>query len=136
MKKILVLKTSMDGTMFRLFDELQGKHIDCLIQSSEMNKYQKKFPNINFIDIENEGFYELTPHVLRQATKERYDEIYITFSGVVGHHYGNVIEVLDLLRFKKAFFYNCNGERVNIPRQNLLRDWLCREFISFIQFVH
>ena len=134
MKRILVFKTSSDSTMYRLFEEIIDGEIDCLIQSSQIRRYEGKYQNINFIDIKNEGFYDLPSAVLKEITKIKYDEIYITFSGTIGHNYGNVIEILQQTSFEKAFFYNCDGNRTSIPKPNVLKDSLCRVFIWIVQF--
>lgn len=127
---ILVFKTSSDTTMFKLLEEIRGNNIDCFIQSSEIKRYADRYNNVNFIDIQGEGFYNISESIYNFISEKIYDEIYITFSGYVGHNYGNIIEILQKIRFRKAYFYNCDGERTCIPKQNVIKDFLCKVFID------
>ncbi len=132
MSGILIFKTSTDGTMKRLFEELGKKDIDCLIQSSQMQRYQAEYPYINFIDIRKEGFYDLSPEVKERISSKTYDKVYVTFSGIKGHNYGNIMELVSGVNCKSAFFYNCNGDKVEIPKKNFIKDVLCRLYIKWI----
>ena len=136
MNKILAFKTSTDATIKRLFQELGQEDIDCLIQSSQLNRYQEEYPVINFIDIQQEGFYDLPFEVIGKISSKTYDQIYVTFSGIKGHNYGNVMELVDKVAFKKAFFYNCNGDKIEIPKKNRLKDSICRIYIGWIGFIY
>lgn len=136
MEKILVFKTSADATIKRLFHELESRDIDCLIQSSQIARYKEEYPYVNFIDICQEGFYDLPGKVTEMISKKRYDQVYVTFSGIKGHNYGNVMELVSKVHFKKAFFYNCNGDRTEIPEQNVIKDRLCRVFIALVSFMY
>ena len=136
MNKILVFKTSTDATVKRLFQELGEEEIDCLIQSSQIDRYQAEYPHINFIDICQEGFYDLPAKVLEQVSEEKYNELYVTFSGIKGHNYGNVMELVDEMEFRCGFFYNCDGERVEIPKRNRIKDIICRIYIGWIGFIY
>ncbi len=31
-----------------------------------------------------------------------YDQVYVTFSGIKGHNYGNIMELLDKINYKKS----------------------------------
>lgn len=136
MEKILVFKTSTDATVKRLFVDLGKAHIDCFIQTSQIDRYKAEYPYINFIDICQEGFYDLPPEVVHLMRKKIYGQVYVTFSGVNGHNYGNVMELVDKVNFKSAFFYNCNGDRVEIPKKNVIKDMLCRLYIKWIGFCY
>lgn len=136
MEKILVLKTAADATMKRLFHELKNEDIDCLIQSSQIVRYREEYPYINFIDICREGFYDLPAEIIKIISEKSYDQLYVTFSGIKGHNYGNVMELVNNVRFQKAFFYNCNGNKTEIPQQNVVKDMLCRVYIAFVSFVY
>lgn len=136
MEKILVFKTAADATMRRLFHDLKNRSVDCLIQSSQIARYREEYPYINFIDICQEGFYDLPAEVIRMISEKKYDQVYVTFSGIKGHNYGNVMELLIKVHFKKAFFYNCNGDRTEIPEQNMIIDKLCRVYIAFVSFLY
>jgi len=134
MAYVLVLKTSSDRTMEQLFRELDGKKVDCLIQSSQFARYKEKYPSVHFIDICQEGFYDLSINITKAIVEKEYDQLYVTLSGIKGHNYGNVMELVSKVRFKKAFFYNCNGDKVEIPVPNVIKDKLCRVYIAVVSF--
>ena len=133
---ILIFKTSVDATMKRLFQELGGQDIDCLIQSSQVGRYKAQYPYINFIDICQESFYDLPAEVTDKIVSKTYDKVFVTFSGINGHNYGNVMETVSRVRFKRAFFYNCNGDKIRLPRRNPVRDALCRLYIRWTGFIY
>jgi len=136
LEKILVFKTAADATMKRLFHDLKRQDIDCLIQSSQVARYRVEYPSIHFIDICQEGFYDLPVEVIKTISEKSYDQLYVTFSGIKGHNYGNVMELVSKVHFKKAFFYNCNGDKAEIPEPNLVKDKLCRAYIAVVSFVY
>ena len=136
MEKILVFRTSTDTTIKKLFQELDGKDIDCLIQESQVDRYRTEYPYVNFIDICQEGFYDLPAKVINMISRQTYDQVYITFSDKEGYHYGNVLEVLERVNYKSAYFYNCNGDRMEIPGKNVIKDTLCRIYIGFTGFIY
>lgn len=135
-KRILVFRTASDATMRRMFDELRNGDIDCLIQSSQIARYREEYPYVNFIDICQEGFYDLPSAVIGRISEKNYDQLYVTFSGIKGHNYGNVMELVSKVHFKKAFFYNGNGDRIEIPEQNVMKDRLCRAYIALVSFMY
>lgn len=135
MEKILVFRTSADRTIQKLFHELDqtgDMNIDCLIQSSKVQKYKEEFPNINFIDIEGEKFENLSSEIMKMISKKVYDRLYITLTGVNAYNFWNVMKIVSHVHFKKGFFYNCNGEKTKIPRENIIKDTLCRLYIKLI----
>lgn len=136
MEKILVFKTSTDATVKRLFQELGKKSIDCLIQSSQIDRYRAEYPDINFIDICQEGFYDLPSKMIEELSERTYDQLYITFTGIKGHNYGNVMELVNEMNFKSGFFYNCNGDKVEIPKRNIIKDTICKLYIGWIGFIY
>lgn len=136
---ILVLKTSTDVTIQKLFMEINEKEnmvIDCLIQHNQVNKYKKEYPDINFIDICQERFESLPIEVVDVVSEKIYDQMYITLSGKNGYDFWNVISLASKIRFKNAFFYNCNGEKYKIPRENIIKDVLCRLYFKWINFIY
>lgn len=135
MEKILIFRTSTDATMQKLLKELGKKDIDCLIQSSQIGKYQVEYPYINFIDICQERFENLSREVMSLISNKKYDQLYVTLSGVNGYNFWNVIELVGRVHFKKAFFYNCNGKKTKIPQKNIIRDTLCRLYIKLIELI-
>lgn len=137
--KILVMKTSTDTTVQRLFEELdkiENKELECLIQHSQVERYQKMYPYINFIDIRRERFENLPIYVINKISKKRYDKLFITFSGVHGYNFWNVMELVSGIHFRQAFFYNCNGEKLQIPKKRILKDLLCKAYINWIIFIN
>lgn len=136
MSNILVFGTSEKETIDRLIQELKNKDIDCLIQSGQIARYREEYPYINFIDICQDGFYNLPSAVIGRISEKNYDQLYVTFSGIKGHNYGNVMELVNKVHFKKAFFYNCNGDRTEIPEQNVIKDRLCRAYIALVSFIY
>jgi len=136
MSNILIFRTSADETVERLIGELGEKNIDCLIQSSQITRYREKYPYIDFIDICQEGFYDLPDKVIKKIAETKYDQLYVTFSGIKGHNYGNVMGLVSKVHYKNAFFYNCNGEMKEIPRQNVIKDLCCRAYIEFVSLLY
>ena len=132
----MIFKTSADATLNKLLYELGETDIECLIPSSQIAQYQKKYPYIHFIDICQEGFYDLPVKLIKAISEKSYDQVYVTFSGVRGHHYGNVMELVSKVHFKKAFFYNCNGDKTEISRHNVIKDRLCSAYIAFVSFMY
>lgn len=134
MSSILIFKTSVDATVKRLIHELGEQEIDCLIQSSQVEKYEAEYPYINFIDILQESFYDLTREVTDRIVSKKYDKVFVTFSGINGHNYGNIMELVSKVNFKSAFFYNCDGDKTEIPRYKPLKDVICRLYIKWVGF--
>ena len=136
MKKILVLKTSTDATMHRLFEEIKDNEISCLIQPSQIERYVKMYPDIKFINIQKEGFYDLSREVMLNIDEVLFDELYVTYSGMGAFNYGNVMEIVERINRKKTFFYNGNGDRVEIPVFGKMKELLCRVFIKICELVY
>lgn len=137
--RVLVLKTSADMTMQKLLNELcndTNKQIDCLIQSSLIRRYQKEYPHINFIDICKERFDNIPPDVMSMVMKKKYDQLYITLSGINAYNFWNVMELVSKIRYKKAFFYNCNGVKMKIPRKSIIKDTFCKWYINWLRFIY
>lgn len=137
--KIVILKTSDDKTMKKLFDELDkhdDKEIDCFIQNSQLEKYRNEYPYVNFIGIGQERFENLMEEVTDKMCKKKYDQLYITLSGISGYNFWNVVSVAKMIRFKEAFFYNCNGERMQIPKKSVVKDTLGKLYIQYINYIY
>lgn len=135
MENILIFKTSTDVTIQKLFHELAGeenKDIDCLIQHSHVKRYQEEYPYINFIDIQGERFENLSLEIMEKISKKLYDMVYVTLTGTNAYGFWNVISIVSKVRFKKGFFYNCNGEKMEIPRKNIVKDTICRLYIKWV----
>ena len=135
--KVLVFRTSSDDTMRHLFMELGDEHaIDCLIQSSQFEQYRMQYPKINFIDIQQEVFVDLSKTLLDAISEKQYDRIYVTVSGVVAHNYGNVMQILACLKSRSSFFYNCHGKQIEIPQRNLWKDTFWSLYIHIVEWVY
>lgn len=136
--KILVIKASTDTTVQRLFgelDKIENKEMECLIQHSQFDRYQKMYPYINFVDIRKERFENLPICVINKISKKRYDKLFVTLTGVHVYHFWNVMELVNRIHFRQAFFYNCNGEKLQIPKKRILKDLLCKAYINWIIFI-
>lgn len=135
---VLIFKTSTDSTMNMLLEELKDSDydIDCLIQTSQVERYKALYPRVNFIDIQAKGFYDLPSDVMDKVGQRKYDQLYVTLSGVAGHNYGNVMSIVSKIVYKEAFFYNCNGEKITIPSPNFLKDFICRVYIGFLDLIY
>lgn len=138
MERVLVFKTSSDYVFENLLDNLSDskKKIECLVPSSKLVKYQEKYVYMRFIDIKKEGFYDLSKEIIEYLCQKEYEEIYITFSGVTGHNYGNVMDVVSKLKYHKGYFYNCNGNRVEFNKSNMLIDFLCNCYIGLMRKIY
>lgn len=134
-EQILIFRTSTDATIQKLIREIWevgNKEIECLIQSSQIKRYGEEYPDIKFIDINGERFEELPLAVMNRITKKKYDRLYITLSGVKGYHFDNVVKIVSKIRVKYAFFYNCNGEKIRIPKKKRIIDRLIGLYIKLV----
>lgn len=132
MEKVLILRTSTDATIRKLIKELretERNEIYCMVQSSQFQRYEEDYPDIKFIDICGERFEDLPLDVVDSIRSKRYSSLYITLTGEKAYNFWNVIEIVSKVRFKRGFFYNCNGQMTEIPRKNILRDTVCRLYM-------
>lgn len=134
LKRIIVLRTSTDDIMCRLFEEIKDNEIFCMIASSQIDRYREMYPNIKFIDIQRERFYDLPPEVLSNVNRMTFNELYVTLPDIVGYYYENVMAVVDRINWRKAFFYNCNGDRVEIPGK--MRSFIYRVYIRICELIY
>ena len=138
MEKVLIFKTASDNVMNQLFDKVSNENaeIDCLIQNSLIEQYKEKYENINFINIYKEGFYNVSSDVIDPIKSVCYNKIFIPLTGAHGHNFGNIIDIITQLSFKNGYFYNCNGELIEIPQYGFWQDWLCRCYIRLIGLIY
>ncbi len=135
MSSVLVLKTSGDETMERLFAALGNEHeIDCLLPSDQVDKYCSLYPKIHFIDIQQDGFYELKDGLPVDIEKKQYDRLYVTLTGKTGYHFENVLQFVKKIRSRYACFYNSDGEELVIPPPNFMKDFFWRAYIMIINW--
>lgn len=130
-KKVIVFSTSNDSTLIKLFNELSANksNISCLMQTSRIKKFESLFPEILFVDICEEAFYSIDDAALLRVNKEYYDELYVTFSGKHACNYGNVLSIVEQCSYRIGYFYNCDGERVEIVRNTRIVDFFLGIFI-------
>lgn len=138
LKEIIVFSTSNDSTLIKLLNKLleEESNVSCLIQSSRKGKYQSLFPTIYFIDIRGEAFYSIDNDALLGISKVHYDELYVTFSGKHACNYGNVLSIVEQCSYKDGYFFNCDGERVEIVRNTRIVDFFIGIFISFANCIY
>lgn len=138
MDKVLVFKTASDAIMERLFTELQAKECEkiCLIQTSLKDIFQKKYPEISFIDIQKEGFYEIKSEVLQPVQKMKLDRIYIPTTGVRATNFGNIMELCNKFCYEELIFYNSNGEESIVRKKGAFVEWLIKIYIGLIELLY
>ena len=138
MDKVLVFKTASDAIMERLFTELQSKECEkiCLIQTSLKEIFQKKYPEISFIDIKKEGFYDISDEVLQSVEETKLDKIYIPTTGVRATNFGNIMEICNKLCYKELIFYNSNGEESVVKKKGVFIEWLINIYIRLIELLY
>lgn len=138
MNNILIFKTASDVVLKKLFIELKNKEAKkyCLIQSSLINNFQKEYKDVEFIDIQQEGFYNISDNVLEVIQNILFTEIYIPTTGPRAMNFGNILEIVCSLNYKKIIFYNCNGERNIIKKKSQLEEKLIRLYINLINLIY
>lgn len=138
MEKVLIFKTASDAIMERLFTELQSKECEkiCLIQTSLKDIFQKKYPEISFIDIQKEGFYDIPNEVMQPIQETKLDKIYIPTTGVRATNFGNIMELCNKLCYKELIFYNSNGEKNIVRKKGASAEWLIKIYIGLIEHLY
>lgn len=121
-RRILILKTAKNEIVERCFEENKNDKIVCLIQSSVIGDFRKRYNNVEFIDIKRESFNELPEEIYEYFKRENFDKVLIPLSGKFAHNYGNVIYVVSKIRFKEAFFFYKDGITTRIPRNGVIVD--------------
>lgn len=138
MTNILILKTATDSILNNLFNDLKEK-IEvkyCLIPSSLKDTFQQKYKNINFIDIHEEEFYDVSSLVLDEIKEKNFDEVYIPITNIRPTNYGNILRLINELSFKKIIFYNCNREKKIIRRKRKIEECLIKVYVNLIKLVY
>ena len=118
MKKILVLKTAEEKVMQKLLLEVKEKEeMYCLVQSSALDVYKRKYPDFNVLDIAGESFTEQTSeyHGLKQM---KFETIYIPSSTPYFRNFDNVFFMVDRLNYEKMVLYDCNGNKRVMKQKN------------------
>lgn len=139
MKNILIFKTASDVIMNRLFEELQmmekSKKL-CLVQTSVISDFQKKYPYVQFIDIRKEFFYGLDDSVINPLKEIAFEKIYIPTTRVRVNNYGNIVDICAKLSYQELVFYNCNGEQRIVKKKSRIEEMLIKLYISFVEMLH
>lgn len=138
MEKVLIFKTASDAIMERLFTELQSKECEkiCLIQTSLKEIFQKKYPEISFIDIQKEGFYDIPDEILQPVQEMNLKKIYIPTTGVRATNFGNIIELCNKICYKELVFFNSNGEESVVKKKGVFIEWLINIYIRLIELLY
>lgn len=138
MDNILIFKTASDNVMNRLLNELQKQRSFkyCLIQSSTLNSYYSKYEDIKFIDIKQEGFYNISDDIVKSLSQKKFEKIYIPITGVRANNFGNVIEICNKLHFNELVFFNCDGEKSIVRKKSSFIERLIKVYINVIEFLY
>lgn len=135
-KKVLVLKTASDVVMDRLLSEIGNKeNVNCFIQSSKLEEYKEKYPEIYFVDIQGERFGNLTQNVLAETENVYYQTVYIPHVGEKPRYFGNVILFVSHINHKRIIFYNENGEKREVKRKGKIASFFCRIMITYFKWL-
>lgn len=72
---VLIFKTSTDSTMNMLLEKLNDLDCDinCLIQTSQIERYKVLYFKVNFIDIQAERFDGLLSGVMDKVSQNKYE---------------------------------------------------------------
>ena len=133
---VLVFKTAADSVMYQLFERIKKEeNIICLIQSDALEIYQSRYPNIQFIDIEKEGFYNVTPNILEKVGNMKFDKIILVSSGARFHDFQNILDIVEKLDYETLIFYNNSGEMRELKKKKV-NDWFYRILISIFESLY
>lgn len=137
MDNVLVFKTAVDFVTDGLFDFLGSKDIKiyCCIQSSSISRYSAMYPNVHFIDIKRDGFYDIPEDVIAYLQKIAFEKIYIPTTNVKAYNFGNVIELVDRLDYKIIEFYNCKGESCIIYKMSKIKEYCIKIYIKILKIL-
>ena len=138
MNNVLILKTASDVVLHKLFEELKNEDSKkyCFIQSSLINKFQKEYVEIEFIDIHQEGFYNISDSVLEEIKKISFAEIYIPTTSPRAINFGNILDLVCNLNYEKIIFFNCNGEKKEIKKKQKWEEKIIKLYILLIQIMY
>lgn len=138
MDNILIFKTASDSVLDKLLEELSSKKQRkyCIIQSSLINIYSQKYKDIQFIDIQKEGFYDISRDVLKVIKNISFTEVYIPTTGPRAMNFGNILEIVEQLNYRKIIFYSCNGGKNIINKKSKLEEKMIRLYIYLIHLIY
>ncbi|MBD5476921.1 MAG: hypothetical protein HDR17_13245 [Lachnospiraceae bacterium] len=135
-KKVLVLKTAYDAVTDRLLEEIGNKeNVSCFIQTSKLEEYKEKYPEIYFVDIQGERFGDLTKNILAETEKVFYQTIYIPHAGEKPLYFGNVILFASHINHKRIIFYNENGEKREVKKKGKIASSFYRIMIIYFKWL-
>ena len=138
MNNILIFKTSSENVLIKLFEDLKdikGKKY-CLIQSSLIKIFQKKYADIEFLDIQQEGFYNVSQDIMSSIKQKYFDKVYIPATGPRPTNFGNILKIVNDLDCGEIVFYNCSGEEKTVKRKSKLEEKFIRGYIKLVQFFY
>lgn len=138
MKKVLIFKTASDTVMNGLLSTMEDAVCDkyCLIQSSLLSRFKIKYPNFKFIDIQQEGFYDIQQEIIDNIKQIYFNTIYIPVSSVRAINFSNIIEIIGKLNYEQIVFYNCNGEEKVIKKMSKLQEWIIKQYIYIVSKIY
>lgn len=138
MSNILIFKTASDVILTQIFEEVKNKESKkyCLIQSSIIKKFQKEYNEIEFIDIQQEVFYNIPNNVLEVIQNILFSEIYIPTTGLSAMYYGNIVKIVNNLNYEVLVFYNCKGEKLYLKKKSELKQKLIRLYIYMVYLIY
>lgn len=135
-KEILVFKTSNDNAMHKLNDKLVDSNIDCLVQTRDYSRLKSEYPDVTFVDICRSSFYDIPEEIMKEVISKKYDEAYVLLSGKHGYNYGNVIDILERCDYKRAYFFNSEGECIDIPRFSVIHQLFIGLFMRIVNLIY
>lgn len=120
--KVIIFNTARDEIVEKCFELNYSNQIVCLVQPSKEQLYKNKYKGVDLINIEKERFEDLPEHVIRRINSEKYDKVYLPVAGKMIRNFGNVLEVLKKVRFKRAYFFYADGSTKEMLICNRLLD--------------
>ena len=137
MGKVLVLKTAADIVVDKLISGIQDREkVACLIQTSKVKEYKEKYPNVEFLDIQKEMFWELQDNILNEIKTERYKCIYIPCTDEHAVQFKNVMDIVIQLSFERICFVNCNMERHWVQPKGMLKGFAAMLCIRYFRWLY
>lgn len=112
-KNILIFKTSTKEIFADLLKLTKEDELTryCLIQSSSFDEYVNQYPDIIFINIQKESFYELEQRIISEVRNIHFSSIYIPVTPVKAYNFGNIMEIIKNCNYDEIVFFH-NRESV------------------------
>ncbi len=129
-----MLKTAKNEIVEKCFQDNNNKSnkMVCLIQSSIIDEFRKRYKEVDFIDIKRESFYDLPEQINEYLMHQEFDKLLIPLSGKTVHNFGNVMDVVRTIRFREGYFFYSDGKTIRIPNYGVVLDSLISVLISVL----